>query len=40
MHTSEASSGSNTPAAGNGTRRRRKELLEFKLQKGETRIPI
>jgi hypothetical protein len=39
MHTFEASSGSNTPAAGNGTRRR-KELLGFKLQKGETRIPI
>ncbi len=39
MHTSGASSGSNTPAAGNGTRRR-KELLGFKLQKGETRIPI
>lgn len=40
MHTSEASSGSNTPATGNGTRRRRKELLGFKLQEGETRIPI
>jgi hypothetical protein len=39
VHTSEASSGSNTPAAGNGTRRRRNELLAFKLPERRDQDP-
>lgn len=39
MNTSEASFGSNTPAAGNGTRRWRKELLAFKLPERRDQDP-